>query len=281
VTASKAASSREIERGFLIGIGRAVGGAVVFSLPVLMTMEMWQLGAAMDREWLLVLVALLIPLLVALSHFVGFEQTTSWLDDLRDAFVAFAVGFATSAVTLGLFGLIEPLMSFDEILGAIVIETVPASIGAALAQGQFGQQDKADRQASRDGGYWGELVFMTAGALFLSFSVAPTEEVDLIAAEMRPWHVIALALVSIAALHVVVYGLQFSGQEAPEPEGAPGWSVFARYTLVGYSIALIVCFVMMWTFGRFDELGFAAMVRLLVVLGFPAAIGAAFARLIV
>ena len=278
---SSALTPRQIERRFLLGLGRAAGGAVVFSLPVLMTMEMWSLGAGMDRLKLLALVAALLPLLVALSHFIGFEETDGWLDDLRDGLVAFAVGFVTSAVILSLFGLIEPRMSFDEIMGAIVIETVPASIGAAVAQGQFGQPDETDDAHDRAAGYWGELVFMATGALFLSFSVAPTEEVDLIAAEMTPFHMLLLALTSIAALHVVVYMLRFSGQESADPEGAPGWSVFLRYTLAGYAVALLVCAGLMWAFGRFDDLGAVAAVRLLVVLGFPAAIGAAFARLIV
>ncbi|MFD1331717.1 TIGR02587 family membrane protein [Methylopila musalis] len=280
-TSSTTMSAREIEGRFLLGLGRAAGGAVVFSLPVLMTMEMWSLGAGMDRVRLFALVAALLPLLVALSHFIGFEETDGWLDDVRDGLVAFAVGMVTSAVILALFGLIEPRMSFDEIMGAVVIEAVPASIGAAVAQGQFGQPDEADDRHARAAGYWGELVFMATGALFLSFSVAPTEEVDLIAAEMSPVHMLLLALVSIMALHLVVYMLRFSGQETADPAGAPGWSVFLRYTLAGYAVALLVCAGLMWAFGRFDDLGFVAAVRLLVVLGFPAAIGAAFARLIV
>jgi hypothetical protein len=31
-------------RVFLVGLGRAFGGALIFSLPMLMTMEMWWLG---------------------------------------------------------------------------------------------------------------------------------------------------------------------------------------------------------------------------------------------
>ena len=274
-------SRREIELGFLAGLGRAVGGAVVFSLPVLMTMEMWSLGASLDRWRLLALVAGLIPLLIGLSRFIGFEETTCWRDDIRDALVCFAVGVVTSAVALSLFGLIEPRMSFDEIMGAIVIESVPASLGAVVAQGQFGQADESDERHAREAGYWAELLFMAAGAIYLCFSVAPTEEVDLISAAMTPFHAIVLVLVSLAAMHSVVYVLQYAGQEPVEPEGAGFWSLFARYTVVGYALSLLVCFALMWTFGRFDDLGLEAALRLCVTLGFPAAVGAAFARLIV
>jgi putative integral membrane protein (TIGR02587 family) len=281
VTASESASRREIERGFLIGIGRAAGGAVVFALPVLMTMEMWQLGATIERWRLAVMILALLPLLVGLCRFVGFEETHRWSDDVRDALVAFAVGFLSSIVVLTLFGLIDDRMSFDEALGAVVIETVPASIGAALAQGQFGERDAEDDRRSAEAGYTGELVFMAAGALFLSFSVAPTEEVVLIAASMAPLHAIILALVSIGAMHAVVYVVQFSGQEPIGPEARGGAQAFLRFTVVGYAIALAVVASLLWTLGRLDGQGFDAGLRLVVVLGFPAAIGAAFARLIV
>ena len=41
------------ERAYLRDLGRAFGGALVFSIPLLMTMEMWEQGVAMDRGRLL------------------------------------------------------------------------------------------------------------------------------------------------------------------------------------------------------------------------------------
>lgn len=281
MTARSAARTREIEKGFLVGLGRAAGGSIVFALPVLMTMEMWSLGASMDRPRLALLLVAVVPLLVGLSHYIGFEETETWVDDVRDAFVALAVGFVTSALVLALFGLIEPTLSFDEVLGAIVIQTVPASFGAVIAQGQLGQSDETDERRNKEAGFGGGLLFLTSGAVFLSFNIAPTEEIDLIAASMAPWQAIALSLTSIAALHAIVYSLGFEGQSAARPEDYRFWSVFLRYSLTGYAIALGVCAAMLWIFGRLDELGGPAALRLVVVLAFPASIGAAFARLIV
>jgi len=278
---STAKSRREVEFGFLVGVGRAAGGAIVFALPVLMTMEMWSLGASMDRPRLALLLVGIVPLLVGVSHYVGFEETDTWIDDIRDAFVAIAVGFVTSAAVLTLFGLIEPGLSFDEALGAIVIQTVPASFGAVIAQGQLGQSDETDKRRNREAGYFGTLLFLACGAVFLSFNIAPTEEIDLIAASMTPFHAIALTLASIAALHAIVYSVGFAGQSAARPQDYRFWSVFVRNSLPGYAIALAVSFVILWIFGRVDDLGFSAALRLVVVLAFPASIGAAFARLIV
>lgn len=281
MSSRSAAHARGIERGFVVGLGRAAGGSIVFALPVLMTMEMWSLGASMDRARLALLMVGIVPLLVGLSHYIGFEETETWVDDVRDALVAVAVGFVTSSVVLSLFALIGPTLSFDEVFGAIVIQTVPASFGAVIAQGQLGQSDETDERRNRQAGYGGQLLFLTSGAVFLSFNIAPTEEIDFISASMTPFHAIALVLVSVAAMHAIVYSVGFDGQAGVRPGEDRFWSVFARYSLAGYAIALLVCAVMLWIFGRLDDLGQAAALRLVIVLGFPAAIGAAFARLIV
>ena len=78
---------------YFIGLCRAAGGAVIFALPLLMTMEMWWLGFSIDRAKLLLLVLLLLPTLIALSYHAGFEPTFRWRDDVTDAVVAYGVGF--------------------------------------------------------------------------------------------------------------------------------------------------------------------------------------------
>ena len=53
-----------------------------------------------------------------------------------------------------------------------------------------------------------------------------------------------------------------------------------RFTLVGYVLALAVSLYVLWTFGRTDGAAPATVVMATAVLAFPAAIGAAAARLI-
>src|ERR671919_718111 len=101
-------------RRFLLGLSRAAGGAIIFALPLLMTMEMWWLGFSMSRLRLALLIAVLIPFLVLLSHYRGFEKTSGWMDDVCDAFVACAVAFAAAAVVLPLFGVVRWTMPLDE-----------------------------------------------------------------------------------------------------------------------------------------------------------------------
>jgi uncharacterized membrane protein len=51
-------------------------------------------------------------------------------------------------------------------------------------------------------------------------------------------------------------------------------------TCIGYTIALSISFYILWTFGRTDGLTFAQLLKEMIVLGFPAALGAGAARLL-
>lgn len=265
-------------RRFAVGLARAFGGAIVFSLPLLMTMEMWWLGFHVDRLRLALLLAVQLPLLVALAHLSGFEETSGALDAAVDALAAFAVGGVTAAAALALFGVVRPGMSADEVVGKIALQAVPGSIGALLAQSQFGRVEEEGRRR-REAGQLGEYFFMAVGALFLAANVAPTEEMVLIAHKMSHGAVVLLALVSMASMHAFVFAVEFRGQEALPP-GTPFWSAFLRFTVLGYVIALAVSAYALWTFGRFDGAAPAEALKQATVLGFPAALGAAAARLI-
>lgn len=270
-------------RRYGAGLARGFGGAVVFAFPLLMTMEMWWLGVYLERIRLLLFLALNLLLLVGLSRFTGFEPTFGFGQEVRDALAAFGIGFVASAVMLALFGLLTAEMSADAIVGRIALQTVPASIGAAVATkllgtGPAGQGDQEQRE--REASYPGQLFLMLAGAVFLAFNVAPTEEMVAIAVAMTPWHTLALGLASILALHAFVYTVGFSGQErAPGDRGT--LATFLHYTVAGYGIALLVSLYVLWTFGRTDGASLSMVVMMTVVLGFPASLGAAIARLIV
>ena len=267
-----------LNQHFLVGIARAYAGAIIFALPMLMTMEMWSLGFTMHRAQLSLLLVVTLPLLVGLSHYVGFERTFELKEDLVDALVAYAVGFTASWVILTLLSIIDSTMSQDEIIGKVALQAVPAAIGALLAQSQLGQKEDEEEQ-QRDIGYFGILFLMGIGALFLALNLAPTEEMILIAYRMSGWHAILLAGASLLIMHGFVYAVNFSGA-AEMPAGAPVWRVFLRYTVVGYVAALLISLFVLWAFGRTDGVDLHEVLTMTIVLGFPAAIGSAAARLI-
>jgi putative integral membrane protein (TIGR02587 family) len=131
---------QEATQRFGIGVARACAGAILFSLPLLMTMEMWWLGFYMNRMRLALLLGLMLPLLIGLAHQAGFEATVHWRHAVLSASVAYAVGFSVAAGVLTLLAIIGPGMSADELLGKIVLQAVPGSLGALLAQSQLGIQ---------------------------------------------------------------------------------------------------------------------------------------------
>jgi putative integral membrane protein (TIGR02587 family) len=261
-------------------LARALAGAVIFALPLMMTMEMWWLGFHLDRLRLALLLVVSLPLLVGISHFIGFRETFDFWEDTVDALVACAVGLVASALVLLLLNTLERGTSPADRVGMVAIQAVPASMGALLARSQLGGGSRREREEKeQQAGYWGELFLMVVGALFLSLNLAPTEEMFLIAYKLTPWHSVALALVSLAAMHAFVYGVGFHGQ-ADAPAGVPGWSLFLRFTIPGYALVLLVSLYVLWTFGRTDGESLTEGLRTVLVLGFPAAIGAAAARLI-
>jgi len=231
---------------------------------------------------------LAIPLLTGLSYFIGFEETSYFPDDVIDAFVAYTVGFVTSGVMLYLFGVLNFVEdSPDVTIGKIAIQAVIAAIGAMLAQSQLGASGDEEEKEKESGSkkkrrtkYGGELFLMAVGALFLAMSPAPTEEIILISYKMSVLHFISLVLLSIILMHAFVYKVEFRGQESRKPAESSAWSVFLRYTVVGYALVLLISLYLIWTFGHTEGMSAENIVKAVVVMGFPAALGAAASRLI-
>ena len=148
-----------------------------------------------------------------------------------------------------------------------------------LARSQVSGESAGEGRGEEPRGYGRELALMAIGALFLGLSVASTEEVMLLAYRMGPWKVIALALLSLALMHAFVHAVEFPGGAPPSP-GAAFWSLFVRYTVVGYAVVLLISFYLLWTFGQTDGAAFVAVLGACIVLGFPCAVGAAAARVI-
>jgi putative integral membrane protein (TIGR02587 family) len=256
-------------------LGRAFAGALIFAIPLLMTMEMWWMGGYLAPWRVALFVLLALPVLYGLSRFAGFRTTHDWFEDVVDALVAYAIGFVCAAFFLAVFAILEPGRALQDIFGKTALLSVPAGIGAVVAQKQLGNDP--GRSQKRQASYGGEVFLMTAGALFFAFNVAPTEEMVLIGYKMTPWHALLLFAVSLLIMHTIVYTVGFKGQES----GAEGfWPLFFRFSVVGYAVALAVSLGVLWIFGRLDGLGLEALVMTVIVLGFPAALGAALSRLI-
>jgi putative integral membrane protein (TIGR02587 family) len=277
VSRNNGASASSANQDFLIDLMRAFGGAIIFSFPMLMTMEMWWLGFYMNSLRLILLMLIVLPMLVGLSFYSGFEDTFSGRDDLLDTFVAFAVGFTAATLMLLLFGVIKPGMSADEVIGKVAVQAIVGSIGAMFAKNLLGGGEGEPERRAR---YAGQLFLMVAGAVFLSMSLAATEEMVLIAYKMTEWHIVGLAFVTMTMMYGLVYAFEFRDQAAIYTPTSPFWYSFLRFTVTGYAIALLVSLYILWTFGRTEGMALEETIKAMIVLGFPAALGVLSSRLI-
>ncbi|MGY2067850.1 TIGR02587 family membrane protein [Blastococcus sp. SYSU DS0619] len=256
------------------GVGRAAGGALLFALPLMMTMELWRLAHTVERYRLALLVVTSVVLVVGLSRYFGAGPGGVGVGGyLADAGVALLVAAVTAAVVLGVLGVVDPLRNWPDALSVTAIETLPAAVGASYARSQLGRGSR--RRAP--GRYGHEVFLMVAGAVVFAANIAPTEEVVLMAARTSTVATALLVVLSLMVMHGFVYTVGFAGQES----SAGGFvRAFLTLTVVGYAAAFVVSAYVLWTFGRFDGVGPATVVGLTVVLTFPASIGAAAARLI-
>jgi len=159
--------------------------------------------------------------------------------------------------------------------GQIALQAVPAALGALVARRQLsgdiaeGEEDEAS--------YPDELFLMFAGALYFAMNLASTEEMRLIAYLATPLGAVGLLFLSVVLLHLIVFEAGFAGQD----EKATPLRAFLDYTLPGYAFCLSASFAMLWTFGGLDGHGLQSVAANVVVLAFPASLGAAAARLLV
>jgi len=256
-------------------VARGLAGALIFAVPLLMTMEMWALGHTMDRPRLALFLASALPLLFGLSWAVGLRKGGGALTHTLEALTALALGFLVSALILALFGVLNLDAPPDVALGQVALQSVPAAVGALLARRQLG--GGADDDDAEPRGYGAELFLMVVGALFLALNVAPTEEMVLIAWRIPPIQAALLLLVSLGVMHALVFSVGFAGQEEV---GRP-LTAFFHFTLAGYGLVLLVCLFVLWLFGRTDGQAWSEIAAVGVVLAFPASLGAAAARLLV
>ncbi len=269
-----AAAARLSNTAFALDLGRGFAGALIFAVPLLMTMEMWSLAHEMDRWRLALFLMSGLPLLWGLSWAVGLRPGGNRLTEALEVLTALALGFFTAALVLAAIGAIDPGLPADVIVGQCALQAIPAAIGALLARRQLGSQ-AVDRDPPRT--YPAELFLMVVGALFLALNMAPTEEVMLIAWRISPWQAVGLMVASLILMHALVYAVGFAGQHE---HGRPLLAFF-HFTLAGYGLVLMVCLYVLWLLGRLDGQGPQEIAAMAVALGFPASLGAAVARLIV
>lgn len=264
---------RDLARGFC--------GALFAALPLLYTMEMWDIARAMPT-WTLLL-GLVIAYLANVGYimFEGYkpekEADSAWMD----AFVALAIGAVGSAVTLAAIGQFDAGLPGGTIARLILIEAVPTSFGASLAINLLGRRDAHGLRGEQPADSFPmdarKLLATVLGGLFFSFAIAPTVEPRLITLSITWWHVVGLILFSLVISYMMVDFADFVEDDHHQGVLGPVW----LETIVAYLLSLTVSAGMLWAFGYITgDTPLPLIIASTVTLGYVTTLGGSAGRMI-
>ncbi|GAB3539981.1 TIGR02587 family membrane protein [Pontibacter brevis] len=272
---------------------RGIAGGLLFSFPLLYTMEVWWAGFIVKPLDLLVLVVVTYLLLLGYNRFAGMRADASWRSVFVDSVEEMGIGLTLSFGVLLMLNRVNlSSMSVEEIMGKVIIEAMAVSIGVSVGTAQLGVGREGDPQRRdttsaepeedskrRASGKMAAVVLSICGAILVGGNVAPTEEILMIAVEAEPVHILFMAIVSLLLSLVVVYFSDFRGT-AMSLSGKMLYDVTFD-TCTSYLLALAASAFALWFFGRFENMSFWNAVAQCVTLGVIATLGASAGRLLI
>jgi len=267
---------------------RGVAGGLLFSLPLIYTMEVWWAGFMAGPPRLLAYFAIGFLLLFGYNRYSGLHEDASWLEVAFEAVEEMGLGLLLAAGTLWLLGRLEAGQPAGEMIGKVVVEGVTAAIGVSVGSAPLGGNGNGGKGKGHGGGMKGsrsvseagQIVLAVCGAVLFASNVAPTEEIVVIAVESPRWKILALALLSLALGALILFYSDFRGAKSatPDEHRGPG-KIFSRM-VINYAVALVASAFILWFFGRFDGTSAAVCLAQVVVLGVAGSLGASVGRLL-
>ncbi|WP_009632743.1 TIGR02587 family membrane protein [Synechocystis sp. PCC 7509] len=266
---------------------RGIAGGLMFSLPLLYTMEVWWASFTMHPLRLLMYVLATFTLLLGYNRYAGLRCDFTPLEIAVDSVEEMGIGMVISAVVLWLLGQITTEMPGSEVAGKIIIESMTVAIGVSVGTAQLGgsedngdtgMDDKLTPFLSENSDLMGQVAIATCGAVLFAANVAPTEEIIIIATQTTALKLVAMAMLSMVFGSLILFYSDFSrSQSFSKSRGIK--TVFGG-AIITYAIALIVSAAILWVFGRFDDTSAIVCLSETVVLGLAATLGASAGRLL-
>lgn len=270
-------------RAELDGLVRALAGAFVFGMPLLYTLEMWQIGAYLGPGKLLLALALALLTNLGLAHALGYRREHNLFHTVDQAVTAVVVGLFAAAISLLVLNRFSLADGLSGIMGKIVLQAVPLSLGASVANGIFDGDGEFAQGSGHDPlrATLNDVGATAAGALFIAMAIAPTDEIALLTSEMQLGHQLALIALSLLSSYWIVFASGFH----PTHRAGAQHGFFQRpatETVMSYLVSLGVALLSLYVFDRVrwgDPLPIT--VARMLVLGLPATVGGAAGRLVV
>ena len=261
---------------------RGIAGGLMFSLPLLYTMEVWQTGFLAGPLRLLIFCGGTFVLLLGYNYHAGLHDDTCGAEVVIDSVEEMGIGLMVSVAVLFLIGRISAEQNFSEVIGKICVEAMTVAIGTSVGTAQLGLPADAEKSKSKKPNevhIGGQLVIATCGAALFAANIAPTEEVVVIATSSSILQLLSCMFCSLLLAALILYYIDFSGSERFVHNS--GFASIVVGTLASYAVALSVAAAVLWLFGRFDHVGLVTILAETVVLGLVTTMGASAGRLLV
>ncbi|WP_066834635.1 TIGR02587 family membrane protein [Rufibacter ruber] len=273
--------------------GRGIIGGLLFSLPMLYTMEVWWTSFDVSPWQLMLYVALTFVLLLAYNAYAGLRASASWKEVAIDSVEELGLGLVLSFLFLCLLGRIVPgEMSLQRIVYMVAVEAMPVAIGVSVGTAQLGaspedeEEEKADRepasslpgQKQGDASTLEQILLATCAGMLFAANIAPTDEVMVIATGATPVQLLLMLLVSLSLSGSILFYIGFRGAYETPAQKAPSLLEVVWGLSLTFASSVCVSAGALWFFGRFEGVGLQVGVEATVVLTVVAALGASAGR---
>ncbi|MBE9193517.1 TIGR02587 family membrane protein [Gloeocapsopsis crepidinum LEGE 06123] len=270
---------------------RGASGGFLFGIPLLYTMEVWQIGSTAEPSEMLVVLAVTFIIIFLINRTAGFRksQGDSPLQAAMDSVEAIAIGLVCSAGILILLRRITLETTLSAALGKTIFESVPFAIGVAVAN-EFisgerkdksgSKQDKAKQQNQDQlNATIADLGATLIGALFIAFNIAPTDEIPMLSSAISaPW-LLAIAIASLLISYGIVFEAGFVNQQKRQQQRGLFQHPWSE-TIACYLVSIVASVLMLYFFHqlRLNDPWFMWL-SYTILLSLPSTIGGAAGRL--
>lgn len=267
---------------------RGASGGFLFGIPLLYTMEVWWIGSHTGPLRLLLALVFTFLIVFLLNQTSGFRNDIDirTSDALKDAVEALAIGIVCSGLTLVLLQEITLDVPLLEALGKLIYESVPFTFGVALAnqflgkdESRSGTNQENQSNPQKKNATMSDISATLLGAIIIAFSIAPTDEIPMLASAATGGWLLAMMGASLLVSYCIVFAAGFTRQsQRYQHEG-----IFQKplgETIAAYLVSLLAGMLMLVFF---QKLNFSDPWQLwleyTILLGLPAAVGGAAGRL--
>lgn len=274
---------------------RGVSGGFLFGIPLLYTMEVWWIGSSVSMLRVALAIVLTFGIVFILNRTSGFRKTedVNALEAAMDTVEAMAIGIVCAGFILVLLQEITWETPLNEALGKLIYESMPFTLGVALANQFLSGKDEegsnpraAEPQTTKGKANQGMLNATLAdiggtliGALIIAFNIAPTDEIPMLAAAVHGLWLLPIMVASLVISYTIVFAAGFANQQKRQQQEG----IFQRpasETIMSYLVSLLAAALMLVFFDKLNgEDPWSVWLSYSILLGLPATVGGAAGRL--